>query len=397
MPEEIEFSIMAPSSEGIQPLLDQFEAEHRIHVRLRLLTWDTAWSVLVKASLYNDGPDVSEIGTTWIGDLVGMNALRPFNAAEVAALGKATAFFPTAWKTATQYGDTQVWSIPWLVGSRLVYYRPQLLERAGVDPQTAFQSNEQFENTVSRLHASGVEIPWTVPTGYTHTTLLNVASWVWSAGGDFMRADGKATRFMESEALAGLRAYFNLARYLAPQVRHLNGLEPDDRFLADQETALTISGPWLFCAARTPAGGEAAGQIRVGLPPGAPFVGGSNLVIWKYSRNPEAAVKLIRFLTQSAAQVTYGQYIGLLPARMEALGRAPFSTDPFWQTAIDGLKNGKSFPIIRLWGLVEDRLKAGLSAVWSEVLADPDLDPEVSLVKHLAPLASRLDPLLEQG
>jgi len=60
MPQELEFSIMAESPANIQPLLDQFEAEHRIRVRLRLLTWDIAWSDLVKVALYGDGPDVSD-------------------------------------------------------------------------------------------------------------------------------------------------------------------------------------------------------------------------------------------------------------------------------------------------------------------------------------------------
>ena len=97
MPQELEFSIMAESPANIQPLLDQFEAEHRIRVRLRLLTWDIAWSDLVKVALYRDGPDVSEIGSTWLGDLVAMNALRPFAEQELAALGKPSDFLPSAW------------------------------------------------------------------------------------------------------------------------------------------------------------------------------------------------------------------------------------------------------------------------------------------------------------
>jgi multiple sugar transport system substrate-binding protein len=396
MPEEIEFSIMAPHAGDIQPLLDRFEAEQGVRVRLRLLTWDIAWSTFVRTALYGDGPDVSEIGTTWLGDLVGMNALRPFNAAEVASFGKASAFTPAAWKTVTQSGDPHVWGIPWLTGARLLYYRPALLERAVVDPQSAFGSNQALEAAVRRLQAAGVAVPWTVPTGHTHTTLLNIASWVWAAGGDFLSANGRATRFMELESLEGMRAYFALGRYLAHQVRHLNGLEPDEHFLSEPETALTVSGPWLFCEASR-RGHLQAGSIAVALPPGPSFVGGSNLMIWKHSRNPETAVKLVRFLTQKAPQVAYCPYIGLLPARLEALGESPFSSDPFWQVAARGVESGRIFPTIRLWGLVEDRLTAAFGAVWADLLADPDLEPGIALQKHLSPLATRLDPLLKQG
>jgi multiple sugar transport system substrate-binding protein len=399
MAQEIEFSIMASNAAGIQPLLAQFEAENGIHVRLRLLAWDTAWSYLVKAAIYNDGPDVSEIGTTWVGDLIGMNALRSFNTAEVTAVGKASAYFPAAWKTVKQDGDMHVWSIPWVEGSRLIYYRPALFDQAGVDPQTAFGSIEAFEQTLDRLQASGIKIPWTVPTGTTHTTLLNIASWVWAAGGDFISPDGKSTRFIEPEALAGMSAYFRLGRFLAPQVRHLNGLEPDEQFLSSAETAMTCSGPWLFCSARERQQkiGNLADPVAIALPPGASFVGGSNLVVWKHSHHADAAIKLIRFLTQAAAQVSYSQFIGLLPVRMEALSLSPFSEDPCWQMAVKGLKSGRSFPTIRLWGLIEDRLRVGLSAVWADVLAHPEADPRISLVQHLAPIAQRLDVLLRQG
>jgi multiple sugar transport system substrate-binding protein len=394
--QELEFSVMAANEDGIRPLLEQFEAEQNIHVRLRLLAWDSAWSMFVRAALYNDGPDVSEIGTTWIGDLVGMNGLRPFQAAEVAGLGRASAFIPVSWKTVFSYGDSNVWAIPWLAGARLLLYRHDLLERAGVDEQVAFQTNESLEKALHQLQACGVQVPWTVPTGYTHTSLLNCASWVWAAGGDFLSNDGRKTRFLEPESLAGLRAYFRLGRYIPPEARRLNGLEPDELFISNPDTAMTMSGPWLYCEAYQRLGEDLAGEIRLALPPGPSFVGGSNLVIWKYCRQPEAALKLIRFLTQKPAQVAYCQRVGLLPARVKALQEELFTADP-WQTAARGLASGRSFPTIRLWGLVEDRLTAVLNAIWNDVLAGQEQELDEILQRHLEPLAQRLDPLLLQG
>lgn len=406
MPAELEFSIMAPGGESIRPLLERFEAESGVRVRVRQLAWDTAWGAFVRAALYNDGPDVSELGTTWVNDLIGMNALRSFDAAEVAALGRALAFLPAAWKTAarTQEGGSErVWSIPWVTGARLIFYRKALLERAGIDPRAAFRSNAELIQTVERLQAAGVRVPWTVPTGPTHTTLLNVSSWVWAAGGDFIRADGRATAFTRPESLAGLRDYFTLGRFLHPEVRGLNGLAPDDRFLNHEDTALTLSGPWLFCRARKNTPDCTDGEsdfLGAALPPGPSFVGGSNLIVWKYSRNPDAAVRLVRFLTQHAAQLRYCQAVGLLPARMQTLESPPFATDPLWRMAEEGLKTGRTFPIIRLWGLVEDRLTAAFSQVWADLLAREggftEKDVEVTLEKHLVPLAERLDQLLER-
>lgn len=394
MPIELEFSVMADSAEGIAPLLAQFEAENGVHVNVRRLSWDSAWSTLVRSALYSGGPDLSEIGTTWVGDLVGMHALRPFNAGDLAAVGKRESFFGPAWKTAVQPGDAQVWAVPWLAGARMIFYRTALIEQAGLDPRECFSSSAAFEETLRRLSQSGVRVPWTVPTGLTHTTLLNIASWVWAAGGDFLTEDGRATRFVEPEALEGMRGYFRLGRYLPADVRRLNGLEPDRWFLRHVDTAVAVSGPWLFA----PSGEQVRAEgIASALPPGPSFVGGSNLVIWKHCRYPDLTVKLIRFLTRTAAQVSYSQYIGLLPARLDALNADPFASDPYWQTAVRSLMSGKIFPAVRLWGLVEDRLAGAFRSVWDELLLDPGMDPLIPLNRYLAPLAARLDPLLAKG
>src|SRR6185295_3255397 len=144
---------MADQAKGIQPLLERFEAEQHVRVRLRLLAWDTAWSDLVKVALYSDGPDVSEIGSTWLGDLVAMNALRPFPEDEIAALGGANAFLTSAWQGTRLFGDAYTWAVPWVSGARLLYYRRSLLEQAGLDDCDAFVTAEQVERTLASLQA----------------------------------------------------------------------------------------------------------------------------------------------------------------------------------------------------------------------------------------------------
>ncbi len=391
MAQEIELSMMAPTAQGIQPFLEQFEAEHNIRVHLRLLSWDEAWNTLVKSSIYQEGPDVSEIGSTWVGDLVGMNALRAFSAKEVESLGGSSAYLPMTWQAGRE------WAVPWVVGVRLLYYRRDLLKKGGIDEQSAFQSIEQLDRTLERLQSSGVAYPWVIPTDPTHTTLLNIASWVWGSGGDFLSPDGKRTLFCEVEALSGIRAYFNLGRFLAPDVRHLAGLEPDDWFIEHPDTAMTMSGAWLYNTAKESLSDKEIRNIGVTLPPGAPFLGGSYLVGWRYSRQVEASMKLIRFLSQPEVLVTCSRNAGLLPARLDALSAYPFASDPFWKVSVDGLKIGRPFPFVRLWGLVEDRLKTSLGGVWADYLAEGTPNLDAVLNQHLVMLSRRLDMMLSQS
>lgn len=392
MSTEIEFSIQAPDAGFIRPLLDEFEAKHHIHVKVHLLAWDTAWSDLVKVALYNDGPDLSEVGSTWLGDLIAMSALHAFVPEEINQIGKPGRFLPAAWQGCQLFDQPEVWAIPWLVGARFVFYRRDLVLRTGVDEETAFATPENFDLTLHRLQEHGVPVPWIVPTVATHTTLLNAASWVWAAGGDFVSPDGKHILIAQHQAIAGLRNYFALGRFVPPALRQLNALLPDSQFLQHDDTAATLSGPWLF-SLLSPALRK---NIGLALPPGPPFLGGSHLVIWKHSRKQDAALKLIRFLSQTEIQSQYAQRIGLLPAVVEALNEAPFSTDRLWQLARQAVKAGRTVPITHTWGLMEDRLAAEFGAVWAKLYDNPQLDLVLALQHRLEPLVKRLDQVLAQ-
>ncbi len=392
MTTEIEFSIQAPSADFIQPLLNEFEARYQIHVKLRLLTWDAAWSELVKVALYNDGPDISEVGSTWLGDLMSMSALHAFTAEEIAQLGKASRFLAGAWQGCQLPDRSEVWAIPWLVGARLVFFRRDLLLRTGRDEDTAFANAENFEHTLHLLQEHHVPTPWIVPTVHTHATLLNAASWVWAAGGDFISPDGKQVQFAQHQSIVGLRNYFALGRYIPPVLRQIGALQLDAQFLQRDDTAVTIGGPWLFNFLTD----ATRDNVSLALPPGAPMLGGSHLVIWKHSRKQDAALKLIRFLTQTDVQVAYAQRIGLLPAVVEAFNEEPFTSDRLWRYAVQAVKAGRAVPVTRSWGLMEDRLATEFAAIWQAFFDQPTLDLVALLKRRLEPLAKRLEQVLAQ-
>ena len=49
-----------------------------------------------------------------------------------------------------------LWAAPWLADTRIICYRRDLFEQAGVDAATAFQSPAQLENALQRLRDHGV-------------------------------------------------------------------------------------------------------------------------------------------------------------------------------------------------------------------------------------------------
>ena len=394
----IELSIMSrgPSTAAdLHRLLEPFEKSHHVHVEIQVLTWDTAWAELVKMALYGHGPAISEVGSTWIGNLVAMNALRPFAPGELMALGGADAFLAPAWRSGALANAAIMWAIPWLADTRILYYRRDWLARAGIAEDTAFASPAQTDDTLRRLRESGVAQPWAMATRATPNTLHNLSSWVWGAGGDFIDSTGQAVSFHQPAALAGLKAYFDLRRYLTPATADLASGDSNALF-REGKVGVILSGPWVsYALGRGEALPEVLDNVGAALPPGPPFVGGSHLVVWKNAADARLAVELIHQLTGHALQANYPSLTtGLLPTRLSALEAV--MVHPAHAQLTAALRAGRSFPTLLRWGLVEDKLVNVLGEIWAELKAQPATDLDALLHKKFDLLARRLEAILKQ-
>jgi multiple sugar transport system substrate-binding protein len=394
---ELEFSIMYTKDDVIEALrlaLEDFEKFHRIRVRLRILSWDTAWPELLKVALYKSGPDVSEIGTSWVGSFISMDVLRQFSKREISTWGRPSVFLPSSWQTRTGLDEAKIWAIPWLTDTRVIYYRRDLLQQAGIDEQTAFQTSEQFMDTLHHLQESSVAIPLAIPTAQQQLTLHILASWVWTTGGRFISPDGRHVLFHRPEAREGMKAYFDLRRYLVPAAHNLTDNEINILF-GKGEVAIIITGHWeLNVIKQREVVPGVIDNLGMAIVPGMPFVGGSDLVVWKRSRQAEAAIALIRHLISQPVQTNAIASKGLLPARCDVFDAPPFTTDPYYRVISESLKKGRGFRATYMWGLIEDKLTATVSKMWTELLANPELGVEEVINQHIEPLARELNHTL---
>jgi len=55
------------------------------------------------------------------------------------------------------------------------------------------------------------------------------------------------------------------------------------------------------------------------------------------------------------------------------------------------MQTGRSFPTMRLWGSVDDKLIAEIPKIWAGLFADPSQDLDECLHRHFDPLAKRLN------
>lgn len=375
----------------LKEVLKAFENKEKLSVQLEVIPWDNGWQKLIEFALYHDSPDVSEIGSTWIMDLVRMGEVRPFQAEEIRYLEGEEKFFKVAWGSAQVSEDlTQVWAIPWAADPRVVFYRRDLLEKARVQEAEAFLSAENFEATLQALTTQRKISPLALPTTRSRRAIHNLASWIWQAGGNFLHPTRNAITFDQPEALRGIQAYFRLGSYLEKQMRLYTEEDADQAFWSGK-AAVTISGFWILSETRMTA------EVRqnLGIAPllNIPFVGGSHWMVWKSSRHPEEALRLIHFLLNDSFARTLYPSFGL-PVRSQQWEQPPFNTE-LYRPFLTAIQRGRALPTSSLWGLVEKRLVDAISALWEAIADRPAVEAETIIRTQIETLAYRLRLALE--
>jgi multiple sugar transport system substrate-binding protein len=391
---ELEVSINnftdAPEKD-FRALLGHLEEKMGMRIHCSVVDWGDAWTEMMKIVLYKHGPVLSQVGSTWMGSLESTEGVRPFSSAEISRIGSASNFHKGAWQTVISESGSQIIGVPWFLDTYMLYYRKDLLEQAGVDESTAFASLESLDETVKKLHAAGNPIPFALPTRRSsRANMHHIANWVWSHGGDFISEDGQTLLLSDAKTRQGMKAYFSLHKYLPPSAQNLHDFECYSSFLQGQ-AAITLRNSGMLYAVRDNA--EFApyrDKFGMAAMPGINFVGGSNLVLWKHipPQMEKYAITLIEYLTSPEVQFAHLAQAAALPAHVDALEKVRKETE--FAPIIDTILKGRSFRKLRLWGLVEDKLRVAIGNIWDALFSKeyPNIDNEIA--NELDPLEYRL-------
>ena len=396
--DNFEFSICLSnnqSSELMENILSRFNARFPSDPKISVhsVFWDDYRTEMNAVGVYRRGPDISQTGGPMINDLVALNALRPFNEREMAALGGRQAFSDTAWQGGLPHNSSEIWSCPWMADPRVVVYWRDLLDKAKVNERTAFDSFSNMEDAFERLKASGIATPWVLPNASRLAALQTAVSWIWGAGGALLNPEGTKVLFNQPNALEGLHHYFALHRYMPLERRPIDFASAYQRF-SNRQAAATMANLGPVMTMLQQATPELRRQLGITLPPGPPYVGGSCLVVWQHTQHEAKAVELTQFLLHQDVQVEYCQAIGYLPVSEAALSTPPYTTDPILSGFVRSLRNGRIFPMVKFGGMIEDRLGQTITNIWSEILVNPGFDIIALVNRQMEQLAQRIDSLI---
>jgi multiple sugar transport system substrate-binding protein len=329
---------MGREGEVVAELMDGFHRENPgIRVRVQQIPWTAAHEKLLTAHVGNATPDVAQLGNTWIAEFAAIRALQPLDPwlAASADVG-ADRYFDGIWQT-NVVADT-VWGVPWYVDTRVIFYRTDLLADAGYEqvPQTWAGWVEAMRAIKQRVGPDRYAI--FLPTNEWAQPIL----FGMQAGSPVLAEGGQRGAFRGPEFRRAFDFYLDLYRTgLAPPMGHHDVANAYQEF-ARGFFAMWITGPWNL------------GEFRRRLPPelqdrwstaplpgpdgadsGISLAGGASLVMFRGTRHPDAAWKLVEYLSRPEQQLRFYELTGSLPARTDAwhgsgLAEGP-QTRAFWE------------------------------------------------------------------
>ncbi len=122
----------------------------------------------------------------------------------------------------------------------------------------------------------------------------------------------------------------------------------------------------------------AAGARCAAWSDGVSMAGGSSFVIFKSSKNKEAAMKLIEYLSQPAVQVRFYEVTGDLPARRAAWRSPLLANDPLFPAFREQLERVAPLPQVPEWEEIATTIyehgEAAVRGKFTEAQALADLD-----------------------
>jgi multiple sugar transport system substrate-binding protein len=393
----IELSLI-PDAEAdyrtVEQLMQDFKSESGIDVRLKRMEWDDAWPQLISIATQGQGVDVSHVGSTWVSSLMNMNALRPIPSHLINKIGSEQAFVHSTWSSVISE-DRNAYGIPLSAYVYIVAYRKDLLEKAKLNPVTAFATPATLEESVRCLDVlNATENAWLMPVvPHPFNDFVHMAaSWIWSSGGDIMDNRGKQVLFNSPAALAGLKSFLRLVR-LVPFTDYLGSDECMDALLRGQAAAVVTDARALSSAIQNHA--PNIENIGAASLMSIPWSGGGSLVIWRhtygYPDRLEAAYKLVEFMVRKKTMMDLANNCYTLPSRTDALDELYPPEHTLRPVMLQLISTGRSYRPMALWHRIEYQFGAELGNVIKMLMMDRNLDLDSTVEEAMDSLAYRLN------
>ena len=370
----------------IDPLLRKFEAENPgLSVRMEQLTWDSGKDKILAAVASGTVPDLCELGSTYMPRFLASRALADWSAG-VADL-KSTL---RGWEMCS-IGDA-VYGVPWVLGTRALFYNKTLFARAGLDSTRPPETWDQLARAAAAIQRLGHGTHgYGVSANDRQKLFKKFMPFAWGNGGEILSSGLDSSRFDSRENREALTFYLSLRK------AGMLGLQDAlDRDFKAGRLGLQISGAWLFKQIPKEAPGLRFGVALVPKPAEnrgthASFAGGEVLVGFQAAKRKEGALRLARFLVRPDNALALAEAaLSVQPATAGADTTEFYRARPEQQVMIRQFAFARFTPNHPEW----DAMEAAIEDAVEKALYDTKSPPESSAARATAEADRKITGLL---
>ncbi|OXM12998.1 sugar ABC transporter substrate-binding protein [Paenibacillus herberti] len=369
---------MGDSSKPMEEMAIAFSKENPdIAVKVQAIPWGSAHDKLVTAVASKKGPDVLQMGSTWMAEFGNAGALADLTD----ELGKYPELAPENFFEGTvnsnRYEGRAI-GVPWLAETRVLFYRTDLLKSVGYE--SAPKTWEELEDASRKLTERGPGMY-----GFNVDVKEPTFSFMFARqNGSGLIQDGQA----QFEQAPFREAVDYLDGFIQKGYSPVDlGLDMTQTFGGKGIVPMFISGPWVIKQVRDQVPdveGKWATAVLPAKENNISSLGGSNLSVFEFSKNKDEALKFIAFLSRTDNQLKWMDATGELPASKKAWEDPKLSDDPNMKVVGEQLQQAEPMPIVGPW----DRISQNYLKTFEQIFRT-DGDHE-KLLQEFNSMAQRL-------
>ncbi|SFU17112.1 sugar ABC transporter substrate-binding protein [Mesorhizobium sp. YR577] len=344
-----------------QALVERYNKEHPdVQVVYRSVPWSNWYETYVTAIASGSAPDISTGGGFQAVQFYDQGSILPVDDV-VKEIGNSE--FEASTLDAMKYDDHYV-GLPWALNVKVVLYRKDILEAAGIKPPTTFDELRQAAKATTGNGKFGLVAAGDASGAHwiTHIAIAN--------GGGLFNKDGTAGLTSE-RSKEGLQI-------LADMVKDGSVNPASAGYTNNDALGAFFRGEATFVLAGATAAsqaGEAKSKIGI-LPPlkgphgdiqGLYFV--NNIMAYKQTQYPKETMAFMKWWSDNAMSLWTEGHVNNLPARQSIASNPYFTNDPDIKFVLDNYMTGAktlsqikggTFPLLNtidgdgfLWSLVQ--------------------------------------------
>lgn len=300
----------------LTPQLEKFQQQTGIKVNLEVIGWNDLQTRIQTAVTSGQAPDVVNIGNTWAASLQSTGAFMPFDQSAMDAIGGKDKFVKTAMDTGGAPGQDPT-SVPVYGLAYGLYYNKAMFAAAGVTPPTNWEDLVTAAKKLTTGDKYGFALAAGSYTENAHFAFIDAAQ----NGAELFDSSGKPT-FSSDGVVNGIKRYLDLMEtdkaVNIANAQYDNGTKAVNDF-ATGKVAMILNQN--NADSSIVANGMKSDQYGV-VPFPAPkdsksdvasHVAGINLSIFKNTKNKDAALKFVKFMTSQETQTALDKPFAALP------------------------------------------------------------------------------------